>query len=279
TALAQACLVFVNEILDGAELTVIAMGKFGGREISYGADLDVLFIGSDDRQPQSLLSALAQPSPAGNLPRVDARLRPEGEKGPLTCSLETYRQYYAGRAQAWELQALTRARPITGPLANNFMEIARDVWLNAGKEVDLFRKIDNMLQRIRRERGSGSDFLDFKTGSGGSVEAEFLVQALQMRGGIFEPNWRRAIDRLHEAGVLSESDVVRLKRSYAFLRRCESVLRRYDNRAVATLPADVMEQRNFARRMDGQTIEAFTEEYLAARSTIHQIYEERIRCG
>src|SRR5207302_11462100 len=129
TALAEACLIFVNEILGGDELTVIAMGKFGGREITYGADLDVLFVGGDDRQTQNLLSALAQPSPAGNLPRVDARLRPEGEKGPLTCSLETYRHYYAGRAQMWEMQAVTRARPITGPLANNFRGIAQDVWL------------------------------------------------------------------------------------------------------------------------------------------------------
>src|SRR6266571_594916 len=65
TALAEACLVFVNETLGGCELTIIAMGKFGGREISYGADLDVLFVGADDRQAQKLLSALAQPSAAG----------------------------------------------------------------------------------------------------------------------------------------------------------------------------------------------------------------------
>jgi glutamate-ammonia-ligase adenylyltransferase len=277
TALAEACLIFVNEVLGGEELTIIAMGKFGGRDLSYGADLDVLFVDGDDRQTQSLLSALAQPSPAGNLPRVDARLRPEGEKGPLTCSLERYRQYYAGRAQIWELQALTRARPITGPVTGAFMHVAQEAWVNAGKDADLLRKIDHMWERIRRERGSGSEFLDFKTGTGGTIEAEFLVQALQMRGAIWEPSWTRAVDRLWQAALLSEPEV--LKRSYQFLRRCESVLRRYDNRPVATLPADLVEQQKFARRMGAQTIDAFTEKYNAARSAIHQLYEQRIRCG
>jgi len=279
TALAEACLVFVNETLGGCELTIIAMGKFGGREISYGADLDVLFVGADDRQAQKLLSALAQPSAAGNLPRVDARLRPEGEKGPLACSLETYRQYYAGRAQVWELQALTRARPMIGPLASAFIKLAQDAWVSAGNDGDLFSKVDKMLERIRRERGSGSEFLDFKTGTGGTIEAEFLIQALQMGAAIWEPNWARAVDCLREANLFSESEVLALTRSYEFLRSCESVLRRYHNRPVATLPADAMEQQKFARRMGSQTIEAFTEEYHAARSAIHQLYEQRISCG
>ena len=100
-----------------------------------------------------------------------------------------------------------------------------------------------------------------------------------MRSAIWEPNCTRAVDRLSKAELLSEQEVIRLKRSYEFLRRCESVLRRYDNRAVAALPANAIEQRNFARRMDAQTIEAFTDEYRAARSAIHQLYEERIRYG
>ena len=107
----------------------------------------------------------------------------------------------------------------------------------------LFIKIDDMLERIRRERGSGSDFLDLKTGAGGIIEAEFLVQALQMRANIWEQNWERAVDRLHEHGHLDKSDAAKLKNSYAFLRRCELVLRRYDNRSISTLPSDPDEQR------------------------------------
>ena len=95
-----------------------------------------------------------------------------------------------------------------------------------------FRKIDEMVQRIRRERGSGSDFLDLKTGFGGIIEAEFLVQALQMRANIWEPNWERAVDALRQSGHLEKLDVAKLKSSYAFLRRGELVLRRYDNRSI-----------------------------------------------
>ena len=72
-------------------------------------------------------------------------------------------------------------RPITGPLQNEFMETAQRHWRTAGQRTDLFQQIDNMLERIRRERGSGHDFLDFKTGAGGIIEAEFLVHALQMK--------------------------------------------------------------------------------------------------
>src|SRR5205085_6593609 len=93
SALAEACLIHIAETIGADDLTVIAMGKFGGGEISYGADLDVLFIGSDIRAAQRLVSLFAQPSAEGNLPRLDARLRPEGEKGLLVSSLEAYSLY------------------------------------------------------------------------------------------------------------------------------------------------------------------------------------------
>src|SRR5437773_7802484 len=227
---AEACLVFVAKLLASEQLTIIALGKFGGREISYGADLDVLFIGEDVRAAQNLMTAMAQPTAEGNIWALDARLRPEGEKGPVVCSLETYESYYASRAQLWEMQALTRARAISGPLKNEFMKVAKTTWRRACQDPDLFMKIDDMVQRIRRERGSGSDFLDLKTGAGGIIEAEFLVQALQMRANIWEQNWERAVDGLHQSGDLDKSDVAKLKNPYAFLRRCELVLRRYDDR-------------------------------------------------
>src|SRR5262245_23882145 len=96
---AEACLVFVAKLLASEQLTIIALGKFGGREISYGADLDVLFVGEDVRAAQNLMTAMAQPTAEGNIWALDARLRPEGEKGPVVCSLDTFESYYAGRAQ------------------------------------------------------------------------------------------------------------------------------------------------------------------------------------
>jgi len=273
---AEACLVFVAKVLTSEQLTIIALGKFGGRDISYGADLDVLFVGEDVRAAQNLMFAMAQPTAEGNIWALDARLRPEGEKGPVVCSLDTLESYYAGRAQLWELQALTRARAVSGPLQNEFTAIAKAAWRRAGQDADLFVKIDDMMERIRRERGSGSNFLDLKTGVGGIIEAEFLVQALQMRANIWEQNWERAVDELRQSGNLNKSAVAKLKNSYAFLRRCELVLRRYDNRGVSALPSDPDEQRKFAIRLGYREFDAFRGDYLDARQAIHALYQRQI---
>src|SRR5437870_7733641 len=236
--LAEACLVHTARLLGDDQITIIALGKFGGIEISYAADLDVVFVGEANRAAQNLITAMAQPTAEGSIWALDTRLRPEGENGPLVCSVETYESYYAGRAQPWELQALTRARSVSGSLQSEFMKIAKGAWSRARQDADLFIKIDDMLERIRRERGSRSDFLDLKTGSGGIIEAEFLVQALQIRENIWEQNWERAADGLHEHGHLNSGEVAKLKSSYAFLRRCELVLRRYDDRGGSKLPSD-----------------------------------------
>jgi glutamate-ammonia-ligase adenylyltransferase len=276
-ALAEACLLFMIKLLGSEQLTIIALGKFGGREISYGADLDVVFVGDDIRAAQNLIVTMAQPTAEGNIWVLDARLRPEGEKGPLVCSLETYQSYYASRAQPWELQALTRARAVTGPLQNEFIEIAKRAWHTAGQHVDLGVRIDNMLERIRRERGSGSDFLDFKTGTGGVIEGEFLVQTLQMREDIWEPNWGCALDRVRETGRVTDSETAKLKNAYAFLRRCESVLRRFDNKSISAFPSDPSEQRKLAIRLGHQDLDAFRAKYVDARESIHTLYNLRVK--
>jgi glutamine synthetase adenylyltransferase len=157
------------------------------------------------------------------------------------------------------------------------MEVAKAAWRQAGQDVDLFMKIDDMVDRIRRDRGSGSDFLDLKTGIGGIIEAEFLVQALQMRANIWEQNWERAVDGLHQRRHLDKSNVAKLKNSYAFLRRCELVLRRYDNRSISTLPSDPDEQRKFAIRLGSGEFDAFRGDCLGAREAIHTLYQQFIR--
>ena len=275
--LAEACLRFTNGLLGGEELTIIALGKFGGREINYGADLDLLFVGKDTRAAQNLVTAVAQPSSEGTIAAVDARLRPDGDKGPLVAPLAACKSYYRERAQLWEIHALTRARPLSGPLKDDYINIAQRIWGEVGRQSDLFPKIDNMLERIRRERGSGSEFRDFKTGSGGMIEAEFLVQALQMRSGIWEPNWERALAQLREKTVLSTSDADRATRSYDLLRRIETALRRFENKNVSALPATANEQSKLAKRLDYNQSEHFVKDYNAARETIHALYERHVK--
>jgi len=275
--LAESCLTFTNKLLSGENVTIVALGKFGGGELSYGADLDVLFVGEETRAAQNLVTAVTQPSSEGTIAAVDARLRPDGEKGPLVAPLAAYESYYRERAQLWEIHALTRARPISGQLQDAYLEIVQRIWRGVGQQSDLFAKIDNMLERIRRERGSGSDFLDLKTGTGGMIEAEFLVQALQMRSGIWEPNWQRALIALREIKMVSDRDASNATRSYEVLRRAERALRRFENKNVSTLPSAPEEQEKLAKRLGYKDVDLFAKQYRAARETIHALYDRSIK--
>ncbi|MDQ6766069.1 MAG: bifunctional [glutamate--ammonia ligase]-adenylyl-L-tyrosine phosphorylase/[glutamate--ammonia-ligase] adenylyltransferase [Verrucomicrobiota bacterium] len=278
SAIAEACLVFVHSLVaKGDDLTIVALGKFGGRELSYGADLDVLFVGANTRGAQEIIVEMARSTAEGAISPLDARLRPDGEKGPITCSLAAYERYYRTRAQLWELQSLTRARLLCGSLGAEFLELAQSAWRTAGQRQDLFPQIDAMRERIRRDRGSGAEILDFKTGLGGMIEAEFLVQALQMRAGLWNPTFAFAVVDLQQAGVLSPADAGALRASYDFLRRCESILRRWENKSVACLPQDEGEQWKLAKRMEAKDLNTFGEHYRGARGSIHAVYSRHLR--
>ncbi len=275
--LAEAILLAVNTLTGATDLTIVAMGKFGGRELGYGSDLDLMFVGSDHRAAQNLANCLSASNPLGQLASIDVRLRPEGDNGPLVASIEAFANYYRDRAQLWELQALTRARVITGPDKAAFYEIAHAGWSVTGRDPQLFEKIDAMLERVRRERGTGDDFLNFKTGVGGIVEAEFMVQALQMHHDRREVSMLAAIKKLD--GVLSRSESTRLLRAYEFLRRGELVLRRRSNKSENALPANEAELRRFTRRLGFADFEEWRTRYEAARADIHEIYQRYFTRG
>src|SRR5262249_37760164 len=148
--------------------------------------------------------------------------------------------------------------------------IAHAAWAIAGRDPELFEKIDAMLHRVRAERGSGNDGLDFKTGVGGIVEAEFLVQALQMRNDVRETSVQLAISKL--ANIISSEDVDLLGRGYEFLRRLETILRRRRNSSVSSLPADTAEQRKLAIAMEFKDRESWQKRCEGARADIHRIY-------
>ncbi len=135
------------------------------------------------------------------------------------------------------------------------MELARRVWRKAAQRDDLYSQIDGMLQRIRHERGSAADVLDFKTGTGGVIEAEFLVQALQMRAGIWNPQTLGALRELTARGLLREEEAALVESSYQYLRSIESALRRWENKSVSSLPADETEQRKLAKRIGADSLD------------------------
>jgi glutamine synthetase adenylyltransferase len=136
----------------------------------------------------------------------------------------------------------------------------------------LFNRIDDMLQRIRRERSAGSDSISFRTGTGGAIEAEFLVQALQMRENLWQPNWAEAVDALTARKQFSSTESIALKSAYHLLRRIESVLRRQENAAISSLPVDQVELGRLGRRLGFKTLEDFNRAYESSRKSIHDIY-------
>ena len=103
------------------------------------------------------------------------------------------------------------------------------------------------------------------------IEAEFLIQALQMRHRIWEPNSLLALGHLRSRGIMELRDAEQLRNAYDFLRRCESTLRRLHFRNVSTLPATHLEQDRFAWRMNFVGIDAFRAPYSRARETIHSL--------
>lgn len=245
SSLAEACVVFAQRKLglDG-NLTVVALGKFGGRELAYGADLDVLFIGPDPLAAASLVRAMTESTVEGRVFPMDARLRSDGDKGQLAVTLAEWQDYFArGRGELWEAQSLTKARPISGPEQGAWLAAAQRVWREHGSRPDLFERIAGMLDRVAQHRG-GDPVLDFKTGAGGLMWIEFFVQARQMRAGLWEPDTLEALARLDLPAGTSEA----LADAYLFLRKVETVLRRMDDTPVSRLPGDPVEQARVARR-------------------------------
>jgi glutamate-ammonia-ligase adenylyltransferase len=207
------------------------------------------------------MRALSAMTAEGRAFPVDARLRPEGEKGPLTCSLESYQDYFAQRGQLWEAQALTKARPIGGPQQREFLEVAKRIWRRFGAREDLFAEIAAMHERIRKERVS-DEMLDFKTGRGGLMQVEFFIQAQQMRAGLWANN---TLDALAE---LETDAATAIARDYLFLRKVEGVLRLADDTSVSQLPKDALEQQRLAIRCGFSSRESFLEAMRNARESI-----------
>ncbi len=234
-AILRVCMKSIQDEADG--LAVIGFGKLGGREITFASDLDIIFVTSgevslsDTKTAEKFLRMLISYTREGIAYRVDTRLRPEGSKGPLVSSVESFRNYYAGAAAFWELQALLKARPVAGNRRTGqlFMEMAGDVLSVRGREISA-SDIATMRGRIMRELSRESAGYDIKLGPGGIEEIEFIVQYLQLNNCARETRLLvqgtlKALDRLRDCGVIGKEDAGFLKETYLFYRTLESLLR------------------------------------------------------
>lgn len=264
TNLADACVQFVQDNIPGADkLTILALGKFGGHELLYGADLDVVFIGEEPGPAERLIAALSTSTNAGRVFPIDTRLRPEGEQGMLVVTLAGYESYFRGRAQTWEQQALTKARVISGPESSALAGSIAKIWEQLRARPNTKADIAAMYERITKERARSGDGNEFKTGRGGLISIEFLVQALEISLGIRQPN---TLEALRQVGYrLNEGESDALASDYLFYRRIESILRRVNNQSVSSLPPHESEQAKLALRMGFHDRETFFQDYRLRR--------------
>jgi len=216
---------------------VIAMGRFGGAELSYASDLDVIFVfdgagaadaAEADRVATSLLRFVGGATPAGRIYDVDADLRPEGRQGSMARSVEAFRTYWEHYALVWERQAMIRARPVAGDLELGrrlLDQLGPAIW-DGGLSVEDTREIRRLKARVERERmPSGEDpAFHLKLGRGSLSDIEFTAQLLQLRHGVTGPGTVEAIETLAAAGQLDPADADVLVEAYRF---CEGTRNRW----------------------------------------------------
>ncbi|MBV8899775.1 MAG: hypothetical protein JOY92_06635 [Verrucomicrobia bacterium] len=268
--LAEACLRFCMQLSGSSTgLTVLALGKFGGRELLYGADLDVVLVGEDPLLAERLIKLMNTKTSEGRVFGLDTRLRPEGESGALVVGLEQYQAYFEQRAQVWEMQSLCKARVLRGPDAVPLAKAVRRIWEKAADRDDLRDKIGQMYLRVVTQREKGSDFYHLKTGRGGIMAIEFVTQFLQMREKVFETNSLHALERLTERGRGEQTGP--LAAAYRFFRRLEAALRRVDNSSVSQLPQAPEDQAQLAKWAGFGTREALLSRYARERAEVHRI--------
>jgi len=189
----------------------------------------------------------------------------------LVIPITAYRDYFEHRAQFWEMQALTKARALFGPELEPLRSTVTAIWMRAGESPDLKQQIHKMYYRIMKERVKGDDVTHFKTGKGGLIGIEFLVQYLQMKNCIMETNTLGAIDRLGSLLDGGERDI--LRSTYIFLRRIESLLRRASNSSVSQLPSRKEELRALAHRLELQNEYELLEVHRLRRKQAQEIIE------
>ncbi|HXS62079.1 MAG TPA: bifunctional [glutamine synthetase] adenylyltransferase/[glutamine synthetase]-adenylyl-L-tyrosine phosphorylase [Streptosporangiaceae bacterium] len=239
-------------------MCVVAMGRFGGREMGYGSDADVLFVhqplpGADEeaatRAAQTvadgLRRVLGRPGPDPSL-RIDADLRPEGKQGPLVRTLAAYRTYYRRWAVPWEVQALLRADPIAGEpsLAAAFTELADEIRYPEGGLDELsVREIKRIKARMEAERmPRGLDpVLHLKLGPGGLSDTEWVAQLLTLRhaGGVpalRTTQTRQALAAARDAGLLAVADEAALSASWTLATRIRNAVMLVTGRAGDVVP-------------------------------------------
>lgn len=275
------------------EFGIIAMGRYGGRELGFGSDADVLYVYRAPDLPSEVASRTAQ-TIVRELNRLtedtvhpldlDIDLRPEGKNGPVARTLESYGAYYARWSLTWEAQALLRARGAVGDaqLLRDFEHLADRTRYPERIDEHEVREVRRIKARVESERlPRGADpARHLKLGRGSLSDVEWFVQLLQLQHALEVPALRttstlEALDGAVSAGFVSAEDGERLGAAWRFASRTRSALVLWSGKTTDVLPVDRVQLEGVARLMEYPPGSAsqLEEDYLGVTRRARQVFE------
>jgi glutamate-ammonia-ligase adenylyltransferase len=278
--------------LDGS-VAAIGLGRLGAREMTYGSDLDLLFLYEGDREQctrlcRRIVGGLTLQMATGRLYEVDMRLRPSGSRGPLSVTPTALRRHYEDSAAVWAQQALLRGRFVVGDaaLGDAFDGLVNDI-LDAPRDehrvhTEVRRVRDRLLSEVAKE---GAGAFDLKFGLGGLMEIDLIVQTLRLLGTTQSRAARithttDAINALQSMGALSAEEAQSLGDAYNYLRRLESRLRIAHDQPIHRVDIDAADFAHLVRRMGYHDLpghparDVLLETYRQHTKAVHALYEQ-----
>ncbi|MGH8629196.1 MAG: bifunctional [glutamate--ammonia ligase]-adenylyl-L-tyrosine phosphorylase/[glutamate--ammonia-ligase] adenylyltransferase, partial [Burkholderiales bacterium] len=275
-------------------LHVIAMGKLGGGELNVSSDIDLIFAYPEDgetdgsrrianheffvRLARSLISSLAEITADGFVFRVDTRLRPYGDSGPLVASFDMLEQYFYTQGREWERYAWVKARVITGDREEELMALSTPFVYRRHLDFSALESLRALHSQIRREVARRDIAENIKLGPGGIREIEFLIQVFQLiRGGSEQALRLRptlaALQQLGARGLLPAEAVAELRCAYEFLRNLEHRLQYLDDQQTQTLPDDEADRELIAEAMGFADYQSFDRTLAGHRAAVSRHFE------
>src|SRR6266850_2187641 len=278
--LAELSVACALEWLGAADLVVVGMGKLGGRELNVSSDVDLILLHPDAEGAQRLeatarrlVRLLAEVTEDGFVFRVDLRLRPYGESGPLVCSYGFLESYLVTQGREWERYAWIKARPLTGGQHDELAAIVRPFVYRKYLDyatLDAMRRLHAEVRRdVERRELAGH----VKLGPGGIREIEFVAQALQLARGGRDPALTArptlsVLDLLAGRNLLPRAAASELAEAYVFLRRVEHALQYLDDAQRHDLPQDAEDRSRVARMLRFSDWAAFSAELARHRESV-----------
>jgi glutamate-ammonia-ligase adenylyltransferase len=295
TALLTGILELARPVEDGMEFAIIAMGRYGGAELGFGSDTDIMYVyrattaPGEDAQTRSeqIVATIKRLTEDLRLPLdLDIGLRPEGKNGAVVRSLDSYRAYYRRWSLTWEAQALLRARGVAGDasLIADFENLANEVRYPAKISEQDVREVKRIKARVESERlpQAADPARHLKLGRGSLSDVEWFVQLLQLQFGAGIPELQTtstltALSAAVKNKLVTTSDAARLRDAWMIASRARSAMTLWTARTADVLPTDRQALEGVARLLSYPPGSAsqLEEDYLRTTRLARQVFERR----